>query len=74
MHPELAHLLAHERHTELLAEQQFRHRKKGHTLPHHLEATSIGRARRAVGRTFVVLGARLLGGEPAPVELFTTRR
>jgi hypothetical protein len=74
MHPELIELLVRERQSELLAQQQFRHRKRADATPHHLAVTSVGRARRSVGRALVVLGARLLGGEPATVELYTTRR
>jgi hypothetical protein len=74
MHPELVQLLARERRAELLAQEQFRHRKRAATTAHILETASIGRTRRSLGRAFVALGARLLGGEPATVELFTTRR
>ena len=74
MHPDLVQLLARERHSELLAQQQFRHRKKAGTIPHLRGVASVGRTRRSLGRAFVVLGARLLGDEPATVELFTTRR
>jgi hypothetical protein len=74
MHPEFAQMLARERRTELLAEQQFRHRTRADTAPRAFGATSIGRARRSLGRAFVVLGSRLLGGEPAAVELFASRR
>ena len=73
MHPEFAQMLARERRTELLAQQQFRHRKTADPVP-QFEATSVGRARRSLGRAFLTVGARLLGGEPATVELFTTRR
>jgi hypothetical protein len=74
MHPHFAQELARERRAELPGQQQFRHRKKPHHAAHAFEATSIGRARRSLGRAFVALGSRLLGGEPAAVELFTTRR
>jgi hypothetical protein len=74
MHPDLVQLLVRERQSDLLAQQQFRHRKKADTMPQHLAVTSVGRARRSVGRALVMLGARLLGGEPATVELYTTRR
>jgi hypothetical protein len=66
MHPYFAQELARERRRELLGQQQFRHRQKPDVGSRALQA--------ALGRTFVALGARLLGDEPTTVELFTSRR
>jgi hypothetical protein len=74
MHPEFVEGLAHEHRAELLRAHQFRHRKYADNAAYAAAAAPIGRARRSLGRTFVALGARLLGDEPAAVELFTTRR
>jgi hypothetical protein len=74
MHPYFAQELARERRRELLGQQQFRHRQKPDVGSRALQAAPVGRARRSLGRTFVALGARLLGDEPTTVELFTSRR
>jgi hypothetical protein len=74
MHPEFAQALARERRTELLGHQQFRHRKKVRPATHAYRAAPVRRARRSLGRVLVVVGTRLLGGAPATVELFDTRR
>ena len=74
MHPYYAQELARERRAELLGAQHFRHTKRSATAAHASKASLAARARRVVGRRLVALGTRLLGGGPAPVELFTTRR
>jgi hypothetical protein len=74
MHPYFAQELARERREELRGAQHFRHTRRSATVAHGSKASLIGRARHAVGRALVALGTRLLGGGPAPVELFTTRR
>jgi hypothetical protein len=74
MHPEFARALAREHQEELLRHQEFRHRKKACTATHAYRATPVRRARRSLGRVLVVVGTRLLGGAPATVELFDTRR
>jgi hypothetical protein len=74
MHPYFAQELARERRAELLAAQQFRHRKRSTTAANAHWASPTARARHSLGRALVALGTRLLGSGPAPVELFTTRR
>jgi hypothetical protein len=74
MHPYFAQELARERREELRGAQHFRQSKRSPGAAHARKATPPARARHAVGRTLVALGTRLLGGAPAPVELFTTRR
>jgi hypothetical protein len=74
MHPYFAQELARERRTEQLGAQHFRHSKRWRSASHASKASLTARARRVVGRGLVALGTRLLGGGPAPVELFTTRR
>jgi hypothetical protein len=74
MHPEFAQELARAHRAELLRQHQFRHTQHVDTSPDPYATAPVGRARRSLGRVFVALGARLLGGEPATLELFTTRR
>jgi hypothetical protein len=74
MHPYFAQELARERRAEAHRAQHFRHSKRSTTAAHASKASSTGRARHVLGRALVALGTRLLGGGPAPVELFTTRR
>jgi hypothetical protein len=77
MHPYFAQELARERRTDLLGQQQFRHRhrKRSVAAGHAHKATPFARARHSLGRALVALGTRLLGGTPpATIELFTTRR
>jgi hypothetical protein len=74
MHPYFAQELARERREELRGAQHFRHTKRSTTAAHASKASLTARARHVVGRGLVALGTRLLGGGPAPVELFTTRR
>ena len=74
MHPYYAQELARERREELRGAQHFRHTKRSTTAAQASKASLVARARQVVGRGLVALGTRLLGGGPAPVELFTTRR
>ena len=74
MHPYYAQELARERRAELLGAQHFRQSKRSPGAAQARKAPPTARARRVVGRRLVALGTRLLGGGPAPVELFTTRR
>jgi hypothetical protein len=74
MHPYFAQELARERRAELPGAQHFRQSKRSTTAAHASKASPTARARHALGRALVALGTRLLGGGPAPIELFTTRR
>jgi hypothetical protein len=74
MQPDLLHVLAREHQQDLLRQEQFRHRERAITASPSYGATPVRRARRSLGRAFVVVGTRLLGGAPATVELLTTRK
>jgi uncharacterized heparinase superfamily protein len=74
MHPYFAQELARERRAEQLGTPQFRPTKRATAAAPAARASPTTRARHSLGRALVALGTRLLGGGPAPLEPFLTRR
>jgi hypothetical protein len=74
MHLDVLHLLAKQRHAELLERQRFRHHEADHLTSPIRSATSTGRLRRSLGTALVATGTRLQRGTGSTVDLLDPRR
>jgi hypothetical protein len=66
MHPELLRALAKARHEDLLDDRRIREKPRVRPEDH---SPRFARSRRRVGSLLIWAGARLLGDQPAALEL-----
>jgi hypothetical protein len=66
MHPELLRALGQARHEDLLNRPRSRSHSK---IRLHHSSRRLSRSRRRMGALLIRAGARLIGDQPAPVEL-----